>query len=373
MSWNDYHLNTVVFCDPLIVMSGLVSALSERQEVLDSEFHASCTTSGTSAVIENRLTHILGGKWYDDVDPGKIPFRTIRKEYAYDEVWGFSRNLTFMHMFDASLFRLLKGFSRPGGNGLRRFTDSTGNTVYGSLENLASALSEDLIVPSTIPVESTSATIAVDGIFQVCLNAAWAAQRVRMMKLLRHVSVYNGGFIMRYAYSPSILHSYGESPQNAYDMIPFWTHDEFRFIGGETPLECRLEYRHVGFNDPEEQWFIHSATELEQIVPDHQGCPAITTGILRFDAVNPQERDEDGIPLEDGNCSCPFDPLDMPISSGENTLVLSNGVFASRQYGTASGIGGTDTAPGQYIRGWQAQNVKVIYDYESYFNFKQEE
>ena len=373
MSWNDYHLNSMVFCEPLVVMRGLVSALCERQAAVSSDFHTSCTTSGSSAVIENRFAHILGGVWYDDVNPKAIPFRKIRKEYAYDEVWGFSRNLSFMHMFDATLFRILNGYSRPGGDGLRRFTDSTGNTVYESMESLASALSETLIVPSTIPVESASATIAADSTFQVCLNAAWTAQRVRMLKLLRHVCVCNGGFFMQYAYSPSSLHSFGSSPQEAYDAIPFWTHDSNRFTGAETPLECRVEYRYVSFNDPDERWTIHSATEIEQITPDHQGCQAVSDGILRFDAVDLRERDGNGDPVEDEGCIYPFDPLNMPISSGENTLVLSNGVFASREYGTVSGIGGSDTAPGSYIRGWQAQNVKVIYDYESYFNFKQEE
>ena len=59
MSWDDYHLNDPTFCTPLPVMRGLVSALCERREAVDSEFHADCTSSGTSAVIESQLAHIL--------------------------------------------------------------------------------------------------------------------------------------------------------------------------------------------------------------------------------------------------------------------------------------------------------------------------
>lgn len=372
MSWDDYHLNTPVFCEPLLVMSGLVSALCERRAVLNPVFYASCTSSGTAGVVENHLTHILGGKWYDDVNPQEIPFREIRKEYAYDEIGGFSRYLSFMHLFDVLLVQTLNA-SMPGGYGVRRFTDSSGNTVYNSLESLASALSEPLTAPHTLPAGSASNTIVADGSFQVCLNAAWAAQRVRMLKLLRHVSVSNGGFAMRYAYSPESSHSFGASPQEAYDAIPSWTHDDVGFTGQDTPLECRVEYRYLGFNDPDECWTIHSATEIEQITPDHLGCPGTSAGILSFDAVDLRERDENGDPIEDEYHVYPFDPFDMPISSGQNVLVLSNGSFASRGYGTISGIGGTDTVPGRYIRGWQAQNVKVIYDYESYFIFKQGE
>ena len=54
-------------------------------------------------------------------------------------------------------------------------------------------------------------------------------------------------------------------------------------------------------------------------------------------------------------------------------LVLSGGVFASWGYGSASGLGGTDAAPDSCIRGWQALNVRVIYDYEPNYNFKQGE
>ena len=88
MSWDDYHLNDPTLCTPLPVMRGLVSALCERREAVDSEFHASCMSSGASAVIENCLAHILTGKWYDDADPRGIPFREIRKESAYDEIYG---------------------------------------------------------------------------------------------------------------------------------------------------------------------------------------------------------------------------------------------------------------------------------------------
>ena len=372
MSGGDFHPDTGTFCEPLAMMRGLVSALYERRAVLDTEFHASCTSSGTSAVVENRLARILEGESDDDGEgnPEELMFRKIRKEYAYDEILGASRNISFMHMFDVILIRLLTGYSVPAGLGVRRFTDSGGNAVYTSLESLASALSEDLIAPGTIPVEYASGTVAADGTFQVCLNNTWAAQRARMLKLLRHVSVTSGGFVMRYAYSPDNERSYGASPQDAYGAVPYWTHDDVRFAGWQTPLEFGVEYRYVGFHDPDERWSLHSATELERITPDHQGCPATPDGILMFDAVDLRERDGNGDPVEDEDNTYLFDPFGMPVSSGENMFVLSSGIFASGGYGMASGLGGADTAPGCFIRGWQARNVKVIYDYESYFNFK---
>ena len=373
MSRADHHLNDPMFCTPMPVMRGLVSALCERREAVDSEFHASCTSSGTSAVTENRLTHILSGEWYDDAAPEKIPFRKIKKEYAYDEIHGYDRNLSFMHMFDAFLIHTLEEHSGIMGYGTRQFTDSTGNTVYRSLEDLASTLSEPLIAPLTVSAGSSFDAVSTDGTLQVCLNAAWAAQRIRMLKQLRYVRVVNGGFTMRYASSPNDLHSYGASPQAAYDAISSWTLTGIGFAGWETALECRTVYWHTGFDAPDERWTIHSAWEISQIVPDHQGCLTASGGSLVFNAVDLRERDENGNPEEDEFNTYVFDPLCTNVSSGANTLVLNNGIFASWGYGTATGIGGADTASGDYIRGWQAQNVKVIYDYEQNFNFHQGE
>ena len=144
MGWDDYHLNDPAFCTPLPVMRGLVSALCERREAVDAEFHESCTSCGSSAVIGNRLAHILTGEWYDNAEPQGIPFREIKKEYAFDEIRGFFRRLPFMHIFDALLVQTMEEYNA------RRFTDSTGNTVYETLEHLASALSEPLIVPEKL-------------------------------------------------------------------------------------------------------------------------------------------------------------------------------------------------------------------------------
>ena len=362
MSWDDYHLNDPVFCTPLPVMQGLVSALCERRELVDPEFHKSCTSSGTSAVIENCLAHILTGEWDDDADPQEIPFREIRRESAYDEIWGYTRDLSFMHIFDAFLIHSLDNYV------FRRFADSSGNTVYRTIENLASALSETLIVPHTVPEGLSSDTVPADGALQVCLNAAWASQRVRMLKLLRYVRVGGGGYMIRRAVSPKSYHGIGASPQEAYDTIPYWTTSEYDGLP-----ECYLRYRFIDYAGPNECWVIDSAWEPMLIAPSYDGCPATSVGSLHFDAVDPRRRDTNGNPVEDEYNTYLFDPLCTTVSSGANTFVLSSGVFASWGYGTASGIGGPDTAPGNYIRGWQALNVKVIYDYESYFKFKQGE
>ena len=189
-----------------------------------------------------------------------------------------------------------------------------------------------------------------------------------MLKLLRYVRAFSGGYMMRRAVSPGGIHGIGASPQEAYDTIPFWTINEY----DDLP-ECFLQYKHVGNADPNECWATDSACEPMLITPFHNGCPATSDGSLQFDAVDLRRRDENGNPVEDGVNSYLFDSLCTTVSSGANTLVLSSGVFASWGYGTASNIGGPDTMPGNYIRGWQARNVKVIYDYESYFNFKQGE
>lgn len=363
--WDDYHLNEPAFCTPLPVMRGLVSALCERREAVDSEFHESCTTSGAAAVIDNYLAHILTGKWYGNADPENIPFREIKKESAYDEIRGFSRRLSFMHIFDAFLLHTLDEYNA------RRFTDSAGNVVYSSFELLASALAEPLIVPETVPENNSYPKDYADGTLQVCLNAAWASQRTRMLKLLRYVSVTNGGFMMCHAFSPADYHSFGTSPQAAYDAIPEWTLHETEFGGWYNPLECCLHYEYTGLADPDERWSIRSAWEPVLLAPEHHGCLGASGGKLMFDAVDLRERDEEGTPTEDPYNTYVFDPLCTTVSSGANTLFLSRGVFASWGYGSVSGLGGPDTAPNSYIRGWQARNVRVIYDYELNFNFKQ--
>ena len=192
-----------------------------------------------------------------------------------------------------------------------------------------------------------------------------------MLKLLRYVNVTNGGYVMRHAISPDDFHSFGATPQEAYDAIPYWTFGEADYAEWLNPPECRLQYEHVEYADPDEQWSVRSAWEPVLITPSHQGCLAASGGMLKFDAVDLRERDEEGNPVEDEFNTYVFAPLCTTVSSGTNTFVLSSGIFASWGYGSASNVGGPDTAPSSYILGWQARNVKVIYDYESNFNFKQ--
>jgi len=357
MSWSDYHLDDPCFCTPLPVMRGLVSAVCERREALDSAFHASCVSSGLSTVAESCLTEMLFCS-----SASGIPFRRIEKEtpptIPYDI--GVSSSISFMHMFDAFLRETLEA------NGQRVFTDSAGTRTFVLPEELASALQEPLIAPYSF---DDGAASNPDGDYQVVLNAAWASQRTRMLKLLRYVSVVNGGFTMRQALADG--NDYGGSPQSAYDAIQSWTFADTAFAGWETPLECRLEYHYNDWGEPEERWAIDSASETVRITPVFDGCLTTSVGIVGFDAVDLRERNSSGGIVEDEFSTYVFDPLCTTVSSGANTFVLSGGSFAAWGYGSASGIGGSDTAPGQYVRGWQAQNVTVIYDYESTFNFKQ--
>ena len=357
MGWSEYHLDDPVFCTPMPVMRGLVSAACERREALDSAFHASCMSSGALAVAESCLMEMLFCS-----GAAEIPFRRIEKEtpsfIPYDI--GVSSSISFMHMFDAFLRETLEW------HGHRVFTDSAGTRTFVSPEELASALQEPMVAPYSF---DDGAAANADGDFQVVLNAVWASQRARMLKLLRYVSVINGGFSMRQA-APD-LNYYGGTPQSAYDAIQSWTLSDVGFAGWETPLECRLEYHSNAWGVPEERWAIDSASETVRITPVFDGCLTTSVGTIGFDAVDLRERDEEGEIVEDEFNTYVFDPLCATVSSGTNTLVLSGGSFAAWGYGSASGIGGPDTSPGQYVRGWQARNVTVIYDYESTFNFKQ--
>ena len=361
MSWSNYHLETPLLCTPLPVMSGLVSAACERREALDSEFHASCASSGAHAVAESVLTDLL---LCDSAC--EVPFREIRKESRFNAPYGNgagSSSFSFMHMFDAFLRETLEGNGQTMGYGQRTFADSAGSRSYGSLEDLASALSESLIAPHTIAGSAATA----DEDFQVALNAAWASQRTRMLRLLRYVVVESGGFAMRNADAEG--NWYGGTPQGAYDAIASRTISETEFLGWETPLECRVECHFNEWDVPEERWTIDSASEIVRISPLFDGCLETSAGLLRFDAAAPDEEGANG----SGSDACAFDPLCTTVSSGANAFALSGGIFASWGCGSASSIGGPETAPGRCARGWQARNVKVIYDYESTFNFKQGE
>lgn len=358
MSWNDYHLNSPSFCTPLPVMRGLVSALCERREAIDSNFHAACVSSGNSAVMKKRLTDVL----FCETD-GEIPFREIRKESrSFIPYGGSSHYYSFMHMFDAFLLETIRGFSQVAGYSCRLFGNSSGDTAYNSLESLASALSEPLIAPSSIPASST---VATDGHFQILLNAAWAAQRTKMLKLLRYVRLNNGGFMMQY--ETAAEHGYGSSPQNAYRAISSWTASNTVFAGWETRLERRVEYHRLS-----SEWAIDNAHLAANISPAFDGCLETPVGSLLFSAADLRSRNEEGIPIDEESTVFPFDAMGTPVSSGLNALILSSGTFASWSRNQVD-VGSSGDEDKYTVTGWQALNVRVIYDYESVFNFKQEE
>jgi len=361
MSWSYYFLNGPAFCTPLPVMRGLVSALCERREAVDSVFHAACVSSGVSAVVENRLANILFCGTTDE-----ILFKEIRKESgSFIPQGNSSGRYSFMHMFDAFLMETLEGFSQTAGYAYRFFTDSAGTTAYDTLESLASALSEQLITAHSV----NSSAVAADRNYQVCLNAAWAAQRTGMMKLLRYVKVGNGGFTMQCATADE--HGYGPTPQSAYSGIGSWTSDNIGFAGWETPLECRVEYHYNAWAVPEEHWAVDSAWKVTAMTPVFDGCLETQAGQLKFDAVDLREEDGPGNNEEDEDCVCLFDPLGTPVSSGANTFALNSG-SVSWENGAVN-IGSTGDEEKTTIKGWQARNVQIVFDYESVFNFKQEE
>jgi hypothetical protein len=346
------------FRAPFPVMQSLVSAACERMDAISSNFHESCVSSGMQALVEENLTEMLA---CDTVE--EIPFKEIKKEYTFDPVYGGYRTLSFMHRFDGFLWQLLGGYGC--GYDVRYYTDKTGAIEYNTLPDLASALSEPLIAPEWIYWNDDS-VIKADVNLQVLLNAKWASQRMRMLNLLRYIRVYNGGVILRSSYPEN--DGWGTTPQNAYDSIQSRNMVDYTYFGFEEDIGCRVWYWDTQFSDPEEQWVVENewSGEIAEILPDFHGCAPAEHGELTFDAV---------APVDDWywDFEAKFDPLCTNITSGAQTLTLSGGSFASWGYGSASTIGGEDTPYGKYIRGWQAQNVKVIFDYESTFQFKQEE
>ena len=92
----------------------------------------------------------------------------------------------------------------------------------------------------------------------------------------------------------------------------------------------------------------------------------VSDTMMTFSAVAPEA---DGSPVGDSWTET-FDPLGTTVSSGMNSLTLSGGFFASWGCGSAAipaGSSGTE-----YLRGWEARNVQIIYDYNTTFDFREE-
>ena len=334
MSWSDYHLDQPALCTPFPVLRGLISAFGERKEAVDSSFHSSCTVSSgareAEAAMEMANTTLLepGASFQQPRDERDASFRIIGKT---DE-W-HSSGFTFMEHFDYEIQRLLNRSA---------YVDASGSE-YHTLEQLASSA-------------GYSALVSPDGSgMRHCLNARWAIQRRDMLCKLRYAQT-PGGFAVERA---SAEFGSGNTPQEAYDSLVAsdWTLSQ---DSSPAPiLRCCEKYYYY---DGGGYWTLQDACELTRIVPAFAGVPATSVGVMTFSAAAPDEYGDGWTRI--------FDPLCTTISSGMNSFVLSGGVFASWGYGSASIPAGSSGT--KYSRGWQARNVRIIYDYNTTFEFREE-
>jgi len=334
--WATYNLVDPHLAPPLPVMRGLVSALCERREAIDSQFHSSCIASSAEKVYEKAWADVILG--YTSLSPestaNDVMLRPVKQNYV-----GGESQWNPMEFFDVELETLVES---------GRFVDaSSGGEPYSSLEQLASSAGYSaLIQPETDKMRNA-------------LNARWAIQRRDMLKKLRYVYT-EGNFAVEYRIAGNTTSP--DSPQAAYNALSGWTTSSSFGYGPD----CSEDY----YYHQDGYWHFYQAAELVKIKPNFDVIggsnyrdyvlPA-TEGIMTFEAG----------PIEayGGGYENVFSPLCTTVSSGANTFVLSNGVFASWGYGSASALPATSQT--QYMVGWEADNVQIIYDYNSVFNFKE--
>ena len=332
MSWSDYHLDHPGFCTPLPVLRGLVSALCERREAVDSGFYSSCTVSSgarAAAYAHQLADTVLLAPGVYSLSPKNTEDDVLFRPVA--RCSDTNSSYTFMEHFDAELETLVESGA---------YTDSSG-AVYSSLEQLASSA-------------GYSALIAPEGgVMERSLNAGWAVQRRDMLGKLRYVQTEEGYAVE----TASAGNASGSTPQSAYNNLSGWSVETDSSLSPGLRCSERYYYHSGGY------WHLTDAEEITRILPAFHGITAASAGVLIFEA---------GAPEEYGSgWTCVFDPLGTTISSGVNSFVLSGGVFASWGYGSAT-IPADASVTENYSRGWEARNVRIIYDYNTTFDFREE-
>ena len=334
MSWSDYHLDQPVLCTPLPVLRGLVSAFCERKEAVDSSYHGSSTASSgareaaTAAELANTVLLDPGAFFLEQKSERDASFRFIGKTNEWH-----SSGYTFMEHFDYEMQRLLNRSA---------YVDASG-TEYSTLEQLASSAGYSALVS---PAGSG---------MRHCLNARWAVQRRDMLCKLRYAQTVGGYAVER----ASGGYTSGSTPQAAYNALSpsGWTVVPDSSLA--PMLRCVGQYYYYENGGC---WSLLDVCEITRIVPSFEGVPATSVGVMTFSAAEPSENGDWWTTI--------FDPLCTTVSSGVNTFVLSGGVFASWGYGSASIPAGSSGT--QYSRGWEARNVRIIYDYNTTFEFREE-
>jgi len=338
MSWSDYHLDHPAFCTPLPPLRGLVSAFCERKEAVDSDYHRSCTISSgareelMAAELANTALCVPGETLLVPEDERSVKFLSIAKKAVSE---GSIESFTFMEHFDGELTMLVSSGA---------YVDSSG-AVYSSLEQLASSAGYSALVP------------AEGSIMDRCLNARWAIQRRDMLNQLRYV-LTEGGYAVEKAVGQN---GSGSTPQEAYDDTASGRSSTVDSSIAPDIRNVADYYYHSGG-----YWHCRSATEITRILPAFDGVPSASAGVMTFSAVAPEA---EGAPAVDSWTET-FDPLGTTVSSGVNSLTLSGGSFASWGCGSAAIPGGSSGT--EYLRGWEARNVQIIYDYNTTFDFREE-
>lgn len=335
MGWNDYSLKDPTFCQPLRVMRGLVSALVERRFPVMSGVYSSAINSG-SAYYTSALNRMLNGQAYID-----YPFRRVARVGTHSANVGI-----FAYEMDYQIDELLGGDMQ--------YCDSNG-VVISSVADLAQMATGSALI-------STSR-------FERCLDVKWAKQRQKMLEFLHFTTTDSGNLWIEKRDNDNTRS--GSTVQDAYNALPASNWDKHTSRYTWTPYRAAIVnyYR----NSWDTDYYIYSAFETTCLSCTYGGIMMPQNGELRFDAVAPSGW---------GGTSSKFHPLNTvgtkTIVSGANVLQLenvissgsyTNAVFASWGHGSAN-FSGESCAQGEdIIAGWQMQNVKIIYDYDSVFEF----
>ena len=337
MGWDTYSLKDPTFCQPLRVMRGLVSALVERRFPLMSGVYSSAINSG-SAYYTSALNRMLNGQAYIDYS-----FRRAARVGTHSANVGI-----FAYEMDYQIDELLR-------YGNMQYCDSNG-VVISSVADLAQLATGSALI-------STSR-------FENCLDVKWAKQRQKMLEFLHFTTTYSGNLWIEKYGNSSGGHA-AATVQSSYDTLQSntWSRgiDDYNW----TPYRAAIvNYWRDSYDG---DYHVYSAFETTCLSCTYGGIMMPQNGELRFDAVAPSGW---------GGTSSKFHPLNTvgtkTIVSGANVLqletVISSGsytdaVFASWGHGNANFAGETCANGEDIIAGWQMQNVKIIYDYDSVFEF----
>jgi len=338
MGWDTYSLKDPMFCQPLHVMRGLVSALVERRFPVVSGAYSSAINSG-SAYYTSALNRMLNGQAYIE-----YPFKRVARVGTHSANVGI-----FAYEMDYQIDELLN-------YGNMQYCDSNG-FVISSVADLAQMATGSALI-------STSR-------FERCLDVEWAKQRQKMLEFLHFTTTDSGGLWIDKDENDNTRS--GATVQSAYNDLPAngWSSRTHRYTDIAPERAAIVNYYR---NSWDTDYYIYSAYETTCLSCTYGGGILMPqNGELRFDAVAPSGW---------GGTSSKFHPLNntgtKTIVSGANVLqletVISSGNYASAVFGSwghgNANLGAESCAQGEdIIAGWQMQNVKIIYDYDSVFEF----